>query len=207
MHPDVPLDAWRLEIAGAVENPTTLIVGGFLALPQAEDISDFHCVTTWSRFDNRWRGVRFRTIAELVVPKDEARFVLCTGSDFMPGTTVPYTTNLPLARAIEDDVLLVPHMGGPATHPRARRSLPHDHAEAVRLEGREVDSPDRVPARGTQGISGKSAATPTAAEPWFNDSLTQSNRGWGLEAGKNTSLSPAPCVLASSPSRPLVSWP
>jgi hypothetical protein len=37
----------------------------FLALPQAEDVSDFHCVTTWSPYDNQWGGVRFRTVAEL----------------------------------------------------------------------------------------------------------------------------------------------
>ena len=106
-HPDVPLDAWRLEVTGAVENPVTLTWEAFLELPQTEDVSDFHCVTTWSRFANRWRGVRFKTVAELVIPRDEVRFVLCTGHDSMPGTSIPYTTNLPLERAIEPDVLLV----------------------------------------------------------------------------------------------------
>ena len=62
---------WRLEVGGLVENPVTLTWTDFLALPQVDDVSDFHCVTTWSRFDNHWRGVRFRTLAELVVPKDD----------------------------------------------------------------------------------------------------------------------------------------
>ncbi len=35
---------------------------------RSDDESDFHCVTTWSRLDNHWRGVRFRTLAELAVP-------------------------------------------------------------------------------------------------------------------------------------------
>src|SRR5262249_27898116 len=105
--PDVPLDRWTLEVGGLVENPLTLTWRDFLALPQVDDVSDFHCVTTWSRFDNHWRGVRLRTIAELAVPKETAHFVLCTAYDTMPGTSIPYTTNLPLARAIEDDVLLV----------------------------------------------------------------------------------------------------
>src|SRR3954469_3582326 len=105
--PDVPLDTWKLEITGLVENPCTLTWDQFLALPQADDVSDFHCVTTWSRFDNHWSGVRFKTIAELAVPQEHARFVLCPGSDRMPATAIPYTTNLSLARAIEDDVLLV----------------------------------------------------------------------------------------------------
>src|SRR5437763_2331157 len=105
--PRVELDSWRLEVGGDVENPFTLTWPQFMALPQVEDTSDFHCVTTWSRYDNRWRGVRFRTIAELAVPHAQAHYVLCTGYDFAPGTYIPYTTNIPIERAIEDDVLLV----------------------------------------------------------------------------------------------------
>jgi DMSO/TMAO reductase YedYZ molybdopterin-dependent catalytic subunit len=123
--PRVPVSDWRLEVGGLVENPVTLDWSRFLALPQAEDVSDFHCVTTWSRYDNRWRGVRFRTIAELAVPRDEARFVLCTGYDFAPDTYIPYTTNLPLERAVEDDVLLV--------HTWEGEPLPREHGGPVRM--------------------------------------------------------------------------
>ena len=123
--PDIPLDEWRLEVGGLVENPVTLTWHDFLTLPQAEDVSDFHCVTTWSRFDNHWKGVRFRTIAELVVPKPDARHVLRTGYDHMPGTRIPYTTNVPLAQAIEDDVLLV--------HTWEGQPLPREHGGPVRM--------------------------------------------------------------------------
>ena len=123
--PDVSIDGWKLEVGGLVHNPRTFTWADFLALPQAEDVSDFHCVTTWSRFDNHWRGVRFRTIAELAVPHDTARFVVCTGYDFAPGTFVPYTTNLPLARAVEDDVLLV--------HTWEGRPLPKEHGGPCRM--------------------------------------------------------------------------
>ena len=140
-----------------------------MALPQVDDVSDFHCVTTWSRYDNHWRGVRFRTLAELAVPKDEARFVLCTGYDGMPGSDIPYTTNLPLERAVEDDVLLVHTWEGRPLPPEHGGPLPDDHAEAVRLEGHEVDPADRIPRQRTSEGSGKCAATPNSAEPWFND--------------------------------------
>src|ERR1043165_2445679 len=105
--PNVTREGGRLEIAGLVENPLTLTWSDFLALPQADDMSDFHCVTTWSRLDNHWRGVRFQTLAELAVPKESAAWILCTGydRDFQSGEA--YTTNLPLARAVDDDVLLV----------------------------------------------------------------------------------------------------
>jgi DMSO/TMAO reductase YedYZ molybdopterin-dependent catalytic subunit len=123
--PDVPLERWSLEVKGLVDNPVTLTWDAFMALPQVDDVSDFHCVTTWSRFDNRWRGVRFRTLAELVVPRDDAQFVVCTGYDVAPGTEIPYTTNLPLARAIEDDVLLV--------HTWEGHALPREHGGPVRM--------------------------------------------------------------------------
>ena len=43
-----------------MQNPVTLTWDDFMALAQVDDVSDFHSVTTWSRFDNLWRGVRMR---------------------------------------------------------------------------------------------------------------------------------------------------
>jgi DMSO/TMAO reductase YedYZ molybdopterin-dependent catalytic subunit len=166
--PDVSIDNWKLELGGLVENPATLTWDQFLSLPQVEDVSDFHCVTTWSRFDNRWRGVRFKTIAELVVPKDSAHYVLCTGYDFMPGSYIPYTVNVPLARAVEDDVLLV--------HTWEGKPLPREHGGPCRMitpklyawKGakwiRKIEflAEDR---KGFWEVRGYS----NSAEPWFND--------------------------------------
>jgi DMSO/TMAO reductase YedYZ molybdopterin-dependent catalytic subunit len=166
--PDVALSQWKLEVVGLVENPFTLTWEQFLALPQVDDVSDFHCVTTWSRYDNAWRGVRFRTIAELAVPKETARFVLCTGYDFLPGSFIPYTTNLPLSRAVDEDVLLV--------HTWEGQPLPREHGGPVRMitpklyawKGakwiRKIEflAEDR---KGFWEIRGYS----NSAEPWFND--------------------------------------
>ena len=81
--PDVALDDWRLEVGGLVENPFTLTWDEFLALPQVDDVSDFHCVTTWSRYDNHWQGVRFTTHRRARrAERRRARHVLCTGYDF-----------------------------------------------------------------------------------------------------------------------------
>jgi DMSO/TMAO reductase YedYZ molybdopterin-dependent catalytic subunit len=166
--PDIDLATWKLEIGGRVDNPLSLNWQQFLDLPQVDEVSDFHCVTTWSRFDNHWRGVRFKTLAELVVPKPDAHHVLCTGCDFMPGSFIPYTTNLPLARAIEDDVLLVHTWEG---HP-----LPAEHGGPCRMitpklyawKGtkwiRKIEflAADR---KGFWEVRGYS----NSAEPWFND--------------------------------------
>ena len=166
--PEIALADWRLEIGGLVDDPVTLTWEQFLALPQVEDVSDFHCVTTWSRFDNRWGGVRFATIAEQAVPAPEAKFVLCTGYDFMPGTFIPYTTNLPLNRALDDDVLLV--------HTWEGKPLPREHGGPCRMITRklyawkgakwirkiEFLAEDK---KGFWEIRGYS----NSAEPWFND--------------------------------------
>ena len=166
--PHVSTAEWKLDVGGRADNPFTLTWDQFLALPQAEDVSDFHCVTTWSRFDNHWRGVRFKTIAELAIPKEEAKYVLCTGYDFMPGTSVPYTTNLPLARAIEDDVLLV--------HSWEGKPLPREHGGPCRMitpklyawKGAKWIRQIEFLATDEKGfweVRGYS----NSAEPWFND--------------------------------------
>ena len=166
--PDIPISSWRLEITGDVHNPVTLTWDDFMALPQVDDVSDFHCVTTWSRFDNHWRGVRMRDLAELVVPDERARFVLFTGHDVYPGTDVPYTTNLPLARATDPDVLLV--------HTWEGKPLPREHGGPVRVitpklyawKGTKwVRRIDFLPhdERGFWELRGYS----NTAEPWFND--------------------------------------
>src|SRR6266404_3885954 len=75
VRPDIMLDKWKLKIHGQVENPPQLHWQQLLALPQFKDVSDFHCVTTWSQFDMEWEGVAFLTLAELVLPKPEASHV------------------------------------------------------------------------------------------------------------------------------------
>jgi DMSO/TMAO reductase YedYZ molybdopterin-dependent catalytic subunit len=166
--PEIPLETWRLEIAGLVENPFALDWHQLMALPQVEDVSDFHCVTTWSRLDNHWKGIRVRTIAELAVPKEEARYILCTGYDFLPGSSVPYTVNVPLARAIEEDVLLV--------HTWEGQPLPREHGGPLRMitpklyawKGAKWIRKIEFLAEDQKGFWEVRGYSNTA-EPWFND--------------------------------------
>jgi DMSO/TMAO reductase YedYZ molybdopterin-dependent catalytic subunit len=125
VHPTIDAKDWRLEIDGLVERPTVLDWAAFQALPQVEDVSDFHCVTTWSRMDNRWKGVRFSTIADLVRPKPEAKHVLITAHDYDPRSGEHYTTNVSLERALDPDVLLVHEWDG--------KPLPREHGGPVRM--------------------------------------------------------------------------
>jgi DMSO/TMAO reductase YedYZ molybdopterin-dependent catalytic subunit len=124
-HPSIALDDWRLEIDGLVEHPLVLTWDDFLQLPQTDDISDFHCVTTWSRMDLAWRGVRFADLMARAVPLEKARFVLTTGYDRDGSSGEPYTTNLPLDEAMKPDVLLVHTVGG--------APLPVEHGGPCRM--------------------------------------------------------------------------
>jgi DMSO/TMAO reductase YedYZ molybdopterin-dependent catalytic subunit len=99
VQPDVSPDKWRLRVEGLVQAPVRLTLPEFMALPQTELVNDIHCVTQWSRYDNHWQGVRARDLIEMARPKDEARFVSFTSYD-------GYTTNVPLAEFVADEVLL-----------------------------------------------------------------------------------------------------
>lgn len=107
VQPYVPLADWRLAIDGEVTNPVTLDWSAFCALPQTEDVSDIHCVTQWSRYDNRWTGVSTAVVLDLVKPLPRAAHVILHGYD-------GYTTNVRLDHFAEADCLLAhAHDGAP----------------------------------------------------------------------------------------------
>jgi DMSO/TMAO reductase YedYZ molybdopterin-dependent catalytic subunit len=116
--PRVPLNEWRLRIHGMVENPVELTWEDLNALPQFSDTSDFHCVTTWSRFDLAWEGVAFFTIAELVKPRAEASHVVFQSYD-------GYDTNVELDPCMDDDVLIATKVDG--------APLPLEHGAPARM--------------------------------------------------------------------------
>jgi DMSO/TMAO reductase YedYZ molybdopterin-dependent catalytic subunit len=97
--PSISTDTWRLDVRGLVETPVTLKWPDFQALEQSSKVTDIHCVTTWSRYDNEWKGVATRDLLDLVMPKPEATHVMLTSYD-------GYTTNLPLADFAAEDAIL-----------------------------------------------------------------------------------------------------
>lgn len=108
-------EKWDFSVEGRVDNPLYMSWKEFKALPSVKIMSDFHCVTGWSRLDNEWEGVRFSDIVRLARIKDDARFVTIVAED-------GYTTSLPLEEMLDDDVLLAygfegsqlaPEHGGP----------------------------------------------------------------------------------------------
>ncbi len=118
VHPEIKPEDWTLELDGAVALPRTLSWSDFMELEQTVDEQDFHCVTTWSRFDLTFTGVRFNVVAALLDVADTATHIMCHAYD-------GYTTNLPLSEALKDDVLLV--------HSWEEDPLPKEHGGPVRM--------------------------------------------------------------------------
>jgi DMSO/TMAO reductase YedYZ molybdopterin-dependent catalytic subunit len=118
VQPPINRDTWKLEVTGEVERPWFFSWEEFRSLPRIEVVRDFHCVTSWSRFDLRWSGVAFRTIAQRVGLRPEARFVIAAGGE-------GYTTNLPLEECLRDDVILADELEG--------QPLTPEHGGPVRL--------------------------------------------------------------------------
>jgi DMSO/TMAO reductase YedYZ molybdopterin-dependent catalytic subunit len=115
-NPHVPLASWTLSVHGEADAPYALDWGGLMALDQVDVTCDIHCVTRWSKFDTRWRGVRVRTLLERAEPRPGASHVMVHSHG-------GYTTNVPLDALLDDDALvahsfdgapLAPDHGGPA---------------------------------------------------------------------------------------------
>ena len=113
--PSVDLANWTFRCIGRVGHEVSWTWAEFLTLPRAEVVSDIHCVTRWSRFDNLWEGVRVREILDRVELAPDAVAVVAHSEG-------GYTTNVALEDLRGDDVLLAirhdgrdlsPEHGGP----------------------------------------------------------------------------------------------
>jgi DMSO/TMAO reductase YedYZ molybdopterin-dependent catalytic subunit len=123
--PDFYPAKWDFKVTGLVETPLRLTWEEFRALPQVESTSDFHCVTRWSRLDNRWKGVRFPDVLGLAKARPEASHVLVLAEE-------GYTSNIPLPDLLRPDVLFAfEHDGQPLTADHGgplRLIVPHLYA-------------------------------------------------------------------------------
>lgn len=116
--PKVTTGNWTLAVDGLVDAPLSWRWEDFQAQPQERFLSDIHCVTTWSRYDNQWEGVSARRLLALARPQPEARFVVFHSFD-------GYTTNVALEDFDDDGVLLATRWQG--------QPISRDHGGPVRI--------------------------------------------------------------------------
>lgn len=119
--PTVKLRNWELEVFG-LATPSKWAQEEFLKLPLTELVADIHCVTKWSKFDTKWKGVLIEDIMKITNVPDTATHLIAYSHD-------GYSSNIPLADAkgmqamvalFYDDKPLEPEHGGPA-----RLLVPH----------------------------------------------------------------------------------
>lgn len=101
----VPTDDWQFRVWGyGLEDEIVFSWDEFIALGGMEIEKDFHCVTTWSRYDNRWKGVPVSALWSRIETElsenPRALMFHCHGG---------YTTNLRLKEALVDGNLFATH--------------------------------------------------------------------------------------------------
>jgi DMSO/TMAO reductase YedYZ molybdopterin-dependent catalytic subunit len=110
---------WRLRIGGLVERKQSLSYDQLRALPQASQVSVFHCVTGWTVNGVHWRGVRFKDLLAGAKPLSGAHALQFVSAE------KPYVDYLTLDQAMLPDVLLAWEMDG--------RPLLQEHGAPVRV--------------------------------------------------------------------------
>jgi DMSO/TMAO reductase YedYZ molybdopterin-dependent catalytic subunit len=140
--PRIDIEKWRFRLFGLVEPEVELTYQQFLSLPRTKVACDIHCVTHWSRLDNEFEGVRFKDVLKLVTVKPEAKYVLFHAEE-------GWTTNVPLADLMRDDVLFAWRWNGQEITPEhgwpLRTVVPHLYfwKSAKWVKGMEFLAEDR----------------------------------------------------------------
>jgi DMSO/TMAO reductase YedYZ molybdopterin-dependent catalytic subunit len=122
--PHTPIGSWTFAIGD--EDGTEIATWRweqFLALGPTDVTVDIHCVTHWSKFDTRWRGVtidRLLEAAGLDEPPSPFVMAFCDGG---------YTTNLAVDDLLDGKAIVAWEYGGEPLEPEhggpARLLVPH----------------------------------------------------------------------------------
>lgn len=161
--PEINLDQWGFEVNGEVQHPFKLSWSQFQQLPKTTSVSEFDCVTGWTRLNNKWEGVRFKEIAARANPTTKAKYatIECYGDP-------TYTTSLSLEDCLRDDVLFAYGLDGGALEPAhggpLRLVVPGKYAYKSakwvrRVKFTETQEPGFWESRGYSNT----------ANPWTND--------------------------------------
>lgn len=159
--PKIQPDEWKLRLFGEVEEEIVFTWDDVMAMPQVEITTDFHCVTTWSKLDNVWKGVHIREILQRIQVKESAAYVMahCYGG---------YTTNMPLEALDDDDVLLAYGHNG--------ANLDADHGYPMRLV-----VPKRYAWKSAKWISGLEFMSKDRAGFWERNGYSMNADPWTEE--------------------------
>jgi DMSO/TMAO reductase YedYZ molybdopterin-dependent catalytic subunit len=115
--PTVSIDNWQFRVWGLAQ-PVTLTWEDVMNMPQSNFTADFHCVTTWSKLDVQWTGVKVLDFMEQIEVDPKAVHVMehCYGG---------YTTNIAIDDFLREENFFAHTLFG--------EPLPSDHGGPLRL--------------------------------------------------------------------------
>jgi len=109
---------WDFRVFGRVEHELRMDWEELQKLDQTTVQADMHCVTTWSRLEQRWEGIPFSKIVELAKPPPDAKFVIAHSE-------YGFTANTPIEYCLRDDCLIALRANGEPLAP--------EHGKPARL--------------------------------------------------------------------------
>jgi DMSO/TMAO reductase YedYZ molybdopterin-dependent catalytic subunit len=115
--PDFNPATWRLKITGLAKKQSFSYQDLLTKFPKKQFTADFHCVTTWSKYDVKWAGVAWTDLAPLLQIEDAARYLIQKSSGD------GYSTNVPLTDL--QDAFLAYELDG--------KPIPKEHGWPIRL--------------------------------------------------------------------------
>lgn len=115
--PEVSKEKWKLEISGLADGKVWNWAE-FNALPKTSIETDIHCVTKWSKFDTRWKGVSLDEIMKIVRVKPGVTHLVAYSHD-------GYSTNLPIEDVSNGKAMVAVEYDG--------KDIPPEHGGPARL--------------------------------------------------------------------------
>ncbi|MBD1825891.1 sulfite oxidase-like oxidoreductase [Cyanobacteria bacterium FACHB-DQ100] len=115
--PDIDRSNWQFRVWGLAQEKV-FSWDDFMALPQSEFTADFHCVTTWSKLDVQWVGVKVTDFMNAIAVDPKAVHIMehCYGG---------YTTNISMEDFVREENFFAHTLFG--------EPLPADHGGPLRL--------------------------------------------------------------------------
>ncbi|MGI0078380.1 MAG: molybdopterin-dependent oxidoreductase, partial [Nitrososphaerales archaeon] len=72
--PNLTKENWSLKIHGEVENELNFNYEELLKLNHAVQTNDIHCVTSWTKLNTVWEGIKFRDLMGFAKPTEKAHY-------------------------------------------------------------------------------------------------------------------------------------
>ena len=115
--PQIKPQDWQLRVWG-LATEKTFTWEDFMAMPQTEFTADFHCVTTWSKLDVQWKGVKVTDFLKYIEVDPQAVHLMehCYGG---------YTTNIAMEDFVREENFFA--------HTLFDQPLPIDNGGPMRL--------------------------------------------------------------------------